>query len=84
MFFPFFTGGIGLQELLVILFIVIIIFGARRLPDIGAGLGQGIRNFKKSFKEDKAIDITPEKELEEKASKEKTIEQKTTEKDLTK
>jgi sec-independent protein translocase protein TatA len=58
--------GIGLPELLVILFIVLIIFGANRLPEIGAGLGQGIRNFKKAFKEDKAIDVTPEKELEEK------------------
>ncbi len=58
--------GIGLPELLIILLIVLIIFGASRLPEIGAGLGQGIRNFKKAFKEDKAIDVTPEKELEEK------------------
>jgi len=58
--------GIGLPELLIILFIVLIIFGASRLPEIGAGLGQGIKNFKKAFKEDKAIDVTPQKELEEK------------------
>ncbi|HDD35586.1 MAG TPA: twin-arginine translocase TatA/TatE family subunit [Candidatus Desulfofervidus auxilii] len=57
--------GIGLPELLIILFIILIIFGASRLPEIGAGLGQGIRNFKKAFKEEKAIDVTPDKELEE-------------------
>ena len=62
--------GIGLPELLIILFIVLIIFGASRLPEIGSGLGQGIRNFRKAFKsEDKTIDITSEKELEEKDKK---------------
>ncbi|MGA7875036.1 MAG: twin-arginine translocase TatA/TatE family subunit [Desulfoferrobacter sp.] len=41
-------GGIGMPELLVILVIVLIIFGAGKLPEIGAGLGKGIRNFKKA------------------------------------
>jgi sec-independent protein translocase protein TatA len=41
-------GGIGMPEMLVILVIVLIIFGAGKLPDIGAGLGKGIRNFKKA------------------------------------
>ncbi len=39
-------GRIGLPEMLVILFIVILIFGASRLPDIGRGIGRGIKNFK--------------------------------------
>jgi sec-independent protein translocase protein TatA len=39
-------GRIGLPEMLVILVIVILIFGANRLPDIGRGIGKGIRNFK--------------------------------------
>ena len=39
-------GRIGLPELVVILFIVILIFGANRLPELGRGLGKGIRNFK--------------------------------------
>jgi sec-independent protein translocase protein TatA len=39
-------GRIGIPEMLVILFIVILIFGANRLPDIGRGIGKGIRNFK--------------------------------------
>ena len=39
-------GRIGFPELLIILFIIILIFGANRLPDIGRGIGRGIRNFK--------------------------------------
>mgnify|MGYP006266453097 FL=1 len=42
-------GSIGLPELLVILLIVIVIFGARRLPELGKSLGEGIRNFRKSM-----------------------------------
>ena len=38
--------GLGIPELVVILFIIILIFGASRLPEIGRGLGRGIRNFK--------------------------------------
>jgi sec-independent protein translocase protein TatA len=41
-------GGIGMPELLVILVIILIIFGAGKLPEIGAGLGKGIKNFKKA------------------------------------
>ncbi len=40
----------GIQELLVILLIVIVIFGASKLPQLGKGLGEGIRNFKKGLK----------------------------------
>jgi sec-independent protein translocase protein TatA len=39
-------GRIGFPELIVILVIIIMIFGANRLPDIGRGIGKGIRNFK--------------------------------------
>ena len=46
-------GRIGLPELLVILLIVILIFGANRLPEIGSGIGKGIKNFKDGTKEDK-------------------------------
>ena len=44
-------GRLGLPEMLVILFIVILIFGANRLPDIGRGIGRGIKNFKDATKE---------------------------------
>lgn len=40
--------GIGVPELLIILVIILIIFGVGKLPEIGRGLGEGIRNFKKS------------------------------------
>ena len=44
-------GSIGAGELLVILFVALLLFGAGRIADIGKGLGQGIRNFKKGLKE---------------------------------
>ena len=45
-------GPLGLPELLIILVIVILIFGANRLPEIGKGIGKGIRNFKEASKDD--------------------------------
>lgn len=42
--------GLGLTELLVILFIVILLFGAKRLPMLGKALGSSIKNFKKGLK----------------------------------
>lgn len=50
--------GLGFGELALILVIVLIIFGAGKLPDIGEGLGRGIRNFKKAVKMPDAIDVT--------------------------
>ena len=43
--------GIGLPELLVIFLVCLLLFGASRLPEIGRGLGEGIREFKKAIKE---------------------------------
>ena len=43
-------GSLGVPELLILLLIVIIIFGAGKLPQLGKGLGEGIRNFKDSVK----------------------------------
>ena len=48
-------GRIGIPELLVVLVIVVIIFGASRLPELGKGLGKGIRNFKDATKEGKDV-----------------------------
>ncbi|MGH9364953.1 MAG: twin-arginine translocase TatA/TatE family subunit [Thermoanaerobaculia bacterium] len=42
--------GLGVTELLLILLIVIIIFGANKLPQLGRGIGEGLRNFKDSIK----------------------------------
>ena len=52
-------GSFGLPELLVILLIVIIIFGANKLPQLGRGLGQGLRNFKDSIKGEEPQDKNP-------------------------
>jgi sec-independent protein translocase protein TatA len=45
-------GRIGIPELLIILAIIILIFGANRLPEIGRGIGKGIKNFKDATKAD--------------------------------
>jgi sec-independent protein translocase protein TatA len=68
-------GGVGPTELVIILFIILVIFGAGKLPEIGGALGKGIKNFKKATREPDEIDITPSsKEIEEEStpSKEKS------------
>lgn len=47
------------QELLIIIFVIALIFGAPRLPQIGDALGRSIRNFKRSVKGENEIDVTP-------------------------
>lgn len=47
------------QELLIIIFVVALIFGAPRLPQIGDALGRSIRNFRRSLKGENEIDVTP-------------------------
>jgi len=47
-------GSLGVPELLLILLIVIVIFGAGKLPLLGKGLGEGIKNFKESVKGDES------------------------------
>jgi sec-independent protein translocase protein TatA len=47
-------GSLGLPELLVILAIIIVIFGANRLPQLGRGIGSAIRNFKEGIKDETA------------------------------
>ncbi len=53
------------QELIPILLIVVIIFGAKRLPEIGSGLGKGIKSFKKSMKEINEDDVKKVSKKEE-------------------
>ncbi len=55
--------GLGTQELIIILILVLIIFGAGKLPQVGGALGKGLRNFKQGIKDD---DDEKKKELEEK------------------
>ena len=51
-----------MSELLVILGIAVLIFGAKRLPEIGSGLGNAIKNFRSGLSGKDAIDVTPKKE----------------------
>ena len=44
--------GLGIPELIIILAIILLLFGASRLPEIGRGLGKGIKNFKESTKDE--------------------------------
>ena len=54
--------GIGSTELLILLGIVVVIFGARRLPELGSGVGKAIRNFKAGISGKDEVDVTPKKD----------------------
>jgi len=54
--------GIGMPELIIVLVIVLVVFGAGRLPEIGGALGKSIRNFKKASEGKEEIEIKPKKE----------------------
>ena len=58
-----FIGNISLPEILVILVIVLLLFGANRLPEAGKALGSGIRNFKKALSGE--VDTEEEKKIKE-------------------
>ncbi len=56
--------GLGPVELVLVLFIVLLIFGAGKLPQIGDALGKSIKNFKRAADGHDELDVTPKKELE--------------------
>lgn len=65
-------SNIGWPELVIVLIIVLVVFGAGRLPQIGEGIGKGIRNLKRGLKTDDEIEVTPrEKRVEERTSAKK-------------
>ena len=53
--------GLGIPELIIILVLVLVIFGAGKLPEIGGGVGKAIKNFKKASSGEDEIDVTPKK-----------------------
>jgi sec-independent protein translocase protein TatA len=50
--------GLGVPELIIILVIIFVIFGAGKLPEIGGAIGKGIKSFKKATKDADSIDVT--------------------------
>ncbi|HDZ89437.1 MAG: twin-arginine translocase TatA/TatE family subunit [Deltaproteobacteria bacterium] len=68
--------GIGMPELIIILIIILIIFGAGKLPEIGSGIGKGIKNFKKATHEAKDELPGPDDELATPGENEKRTEGK--------
>ena len=57
--YPLAIFGLGPPELLLLLVIVLVIFGAGKIPQIGSGLGKGIRNFRKAVKGEEEGETTP-------------------------
>jgi sec-independent protein translocase protein TatA len=60
--------GFGFWELMVILAIVVVIFGAGKLPQIGDALGKSIKNFKRAASDKDELEVSPKKELDDKDS----------------
>ena len=56
-----FLGGIGLQEILIIAFIILLLFGGKKIPELMKGLGKGVRSFKDGVN---SIEEETKKELE--------------------
>lgn len=54
---------LGMGELVIILLIVVVVFGAGKLPQIGDAMGRSVKNFKKAFNSTDEIEVTPKKEL---------------------
>jgi sec-independent protein translocase protein TatA len=62
----------GMGELLIILVIVLLVFGANKLPQLGDGIGKAIKNFKRGLNHDEDIDVTPtERRVESESSAKK-------------
>ncbi|WP_028841417.1 Sec-independent protein translocase subunit TatA/TatB [Thermodesulfobacterium hveragerdense] len=69
--------SLGGQELFIILFLALILFGAKRLPEVGAGLGKGIRSFKEALR---STDVKEDLEKLENQKEEKSKTQETSNK----
>ena len=64
--------GFGLQELVIIMVIALVIFGGKKLPELGSGLGKAIREFKRGTSEPDEIDVIPKETSEHKETAEPT------------
>jgi len=72
-------GMPSMPELLIILAIVVLLFGAKKIPDLAKGLGKGIKDFKKAVKDDDEADAKPATKAIDSGEETKTVETKTVE-----
>ncbi len=73
-------GMPSMPELLIILAIVVLLFGAKKIPELAKGLGSGIKNFKKAMREDEEEVIASKEKIEKSETKAETSEIKESEK----
>lgn len=66
----------GFGELIIILVIVLLVFGANKLPQLGEGVGKAIKNFKRGLNTDDEIDVTPSDHRVEADSSAKSVDSK--------
>ena len=64
--------GLNPMELIICLGIFVLLFGSRKLPELGTGLGEAISNFKRSYRDGLAIDVTPADKIKAEAAKTET------------
>ena len=57
-------GGLGMPELLIVVLIILILFGAKKIPELAKGLGEGIRNFKSGMRDDEPQRLEQRKDVE--------------------
>ena len=60
--------GLSPVEIVVVALVVVLLFGTKRLPELGSGLGKAISNFRKGYKDGTAIDVTPKEEEKNESS----------------
>ncbi len=63
--------GLSVTEIAIVAGVVVLLFGSRKLPELGSGLGKAISNFRTSYKESEAIDITPKEEAKKSEQEDK-------------
>jgi sec-independent protein translocase protein TatA len=55
--------GLSPVELAIVALVVVLLFGVKRLPELGSGMGQAISNFKRSYRDAASLDVTPKENL---------------------